>query len=91
MTISVDGKRHKSRLQVRHGDDFPRPYRSIEIVSPDYGDCLVYVTATGVPEWVDPLTVEVPFEYFITEITEPNEVYLKKRRLEKSGLKLVEG
>ena len=91
MTISIDGKKHKSRIHLRIGDEFPRPYRSIEIESPDYGECLVYVTAVGIPKWVAPLTVEVSFEYFITEITEPNAIYKKKRRLEKSGLKLVEG
>lgn len=91
MTISIDGKKHKSRIHVRNGDDFPRPYRSIEIESPDYGECLVYVTSVGIPKWIDPLTVEVPFEYFITEIQKPNAEYAKKRRLQKSGLKLVEG
>ena len=91
MTISIDGKKHKAGILVRHGDEFPRPYRSIEIDSPDYGECLIYVTAVGIPEWVDPLTVKVSMEYFITEITAPNAAYRKNRRLQKSGLKLVEG
>lgn len=78
MTISIDGKKHKGRLQMRFADgDFPRPYRSLEVTNPDYGECLIYVTAVGIPKWVDPLTVEVPYEYFITEVTKPNAAYLK--------------
>lgn len=91
MTISIDGKRHKGKIHVRNGDEFPRQYRSREVVNPDYGECLIYVTAVGVPYWVDPLTVAVPYEYYITEIKKPNAEYLKKQRLKKSGLKLVEG
>lgn len=91
MTISIDGKKHRGKLLVRHGEEFPRPYRNKEVYIPNYGECLIYVTAVGIPKWVDPLSVEVPYEYFITEIQEPNEEYLKKRRLQKSGLKLVEG
>lgn len=91
MTISIDGKKHKGRIRIRHGIDFPHQYRSMKVESPDYGECLVYVTAVGIPKWVDPLTVEVPYEYFITEVTKPNAIYKKKRRLQKSGLKLVEG
>lgn len=91
MTISIDGKTHKGRIRIRHGVDFPRSYRSMKVENPDYGECLIYVTAVGIPKWVDPLTVEVPYEYFITEVTKPNATYRKNRRLKKSGLKLVEG
>lgn len=91
MTISIDGKRHRTDFTVRHGNDFPRRYRSVTVKHSYYGDCLIYITAVGIPEWVDPLTVKVPIEFMITEIIEPSAEYKKKRRLEKSGLKLVEG
>lgn len=91
MTISIDGKKHKGRIRIRNGVDFPRPYRSRKVENPIYGECLIYVTAVGIPYWVDPLTVEIPYEYYITEVIKPNAEHLKKRRMQKSGLKLIEG
>lgn len=91
MTISVDGKNYKVNLKIPSGCKFPRPSRSTTIMIDSYGKCLVYVTAVGTPEWIDALTVTVPIECFITEVIEPNAAYLKKRRLKKLGLKLVEG
>ncbi|QTD40604.1 hypothetical protein [Sporosarcina sp. Te-1] len=59
MTISIDGKKYKSKILVRFSNDLPRPYRSIEIDCPDYGECLVYVVSVGIPEWEDPLNDQV--------------------------------
>ncbi len=91
MTISIDGKLYRGNLILRHGVDFPEQYRSITIEHSEYGECLIYITGVGTPYWEDPLTVKVPYTYYITEITEPSAEYVKKRRLQKSGLKLVEG
>lgn len=90
MTISIDGKKHRGKIRIRHGMDFPRRYRSMEIEHPNYGECLIYVTMVGTPYWVDPLTVEMPYEYYITEVTKPNAIYKKNRRVKKLGLKLME-
>lgn len=91
MTISIDGKKYKVNLDITSNSAFPRRYRSETITIDGYGKCLVYVTAVGTPEWVDALTVRVPIQCLITEIQEPSAEYKKKRRREKSGLKLVEG
>lgn len=91
MTISIDGKKYKVNLKITSGNKFPQKFRSKTIMIDAYGKCLIYVTAVGTPEWVDALTVKVPIECFITEVQEPNAEYLKKRRMQKSGLKLVEG
>ena len=91
MTISIDGKQHSGKIRVCHGIDFPKQYRSLKVKSADYGECLIYVTAVGTPYWIDPLTVEVPYTYYITEVTKPNTEYMKNRRRKNSGLKLVEG
>lgn len=91
MTISIDGKKYKVNLDITSRSTFPRRYRSETITIDGYGKCLVYVTDIGTPEWVDALTVRVPIQCMITEVREPSAAYLKKRRLQKSGLKLVEG
>lgn len=76
---------------MKYGEEFPRRYRNRTIEHPDYGDCVIYIIEVGIPEWTDRLTVKVPMKFFITEVTKPNSAYKKKRRLQKSGLKLVEG
>ena len=91
MTISIDGKKHKVNLKISSGNKFPQKFRSSTIMIDAFGKCLVYVTDVGTPEWIDALTVKVPIYVYITEVQEPNAAYLKKRRMQKSGLKLVEG
>lgn len=91
MTVSIDGKKYKVNLKITSGNKFPQKFRSKTITIDAYGKCLVYVTDVGTPEWVDALSVRIPIECFITEIQEPNAMYRKHRRMQKSGLKLVEG
>ncbi|MEK4403475.1 hypothetical protein MKZ26_03390 [Sporosarcina sp. FSL K6-6792] len=91
MTISIDGKVHGATLQIKYGEPFPRVYSNREIVSTDYGDCKVYITDVGIPEWSNRFIVKVFIKFYITEITEPSEYYLKEKRRKKTGLKLIEG
>ena len=91
MTISIDGKKRKVNLKIPSGYKFPQKFRSMTITIDSIGKCLVYVTDVGTPEWINALTARVTIYVYITEIIEPNAAYLKKRRLQKSGLKLVEG
>lgn len=91
MTISIDGKKYKVGLKIPTGYNFPRPCRSTTITIDKFGKCLVYITSVSTPEWIDAITAKVSIECYITEIQEPNETYLKKQRIQKSGLRLVEG
>jgi len=89
MSVSIDGKIHKSEINVKYGEYFPKAKRSMELHHPDYGYVLVYIIEIGQPRWTNKLSVKVPFKHYITDITKPNNKYLKAKKQAKSNLKVI--
>ncbi|APC48278.1 hypothetical protein BME96_08895 [Virgibacillus halodenitrificans] len=89
MSISIDGKKYLNNFEVKYGDPFPVPRRSMRLINPNYGTCLVYVISTGVPKWTNKMTVHVPMKYYITQIVEPNKKYRNHQKRNK--LQLIKG
>lgn len=80
LSISIDGRVHKSTLRVKYGEAFPLANRSMELNNKEYGHVLVYIIELGQPSWTEKFSVEIPFEYYITDIIKPSEKYLKDKR-----------
>lgn len=91
MSISIDGKEHIRNFEVKYGEEFPKPRRSMRLINPDIGTCLVYVISIGTPKWTNKMTVQVPMEYYITQIIEPNKKYRTNQKRKESNLQLVKG
>ncbi|WP_077324080.1 hypothetical protein [Virgibacillus siamensis] len=91
MSVSNDGKTHKSAINVKYGDPFPKAKRSMELYNKDYGNVLVYIKELGTPYWTERMTVKVPFRYYITGIIQPNNKYLEKKKQGKSNLRVIQG
>lgn len=89
MSVSIDGKAHIGVLEVKYGETFPNPRRSMELHNEEYGKVLVYIISTGVPEWTEKMTVNVPIKYYITDIMEPNKRYRNKQKIKKIGLRVL--
>lgn len=89
MSISIDGKIHKSIYKVRYGEPFPKEKRSQEMYSKTYGNVLVYIIELGQPKWTNHLTVEIPFKFYIQQIIKPSKKYENKKKRNKVGLKLI--
>ncbi|MFD1335783.1 hypothetical protein ACFQ4N_09505 [Oceanobacillus iheyensis] len=89
MSVSIDGELHRGQLEIKYGEEFPEPRKSTKIIIHDYGECLVYITAIGIPQWTNKMTVVVPFRYYITQILKPNKTYEKNQKRKKSNLTLV--
>lgn len=89
MSVSIDGKFHKGHINVKYGEAFPIPRRSMKLNNADYGNVLVYIIEVGQPEWTEKISVRVPFKYYITDILKPSKKYVNKERLKKSNLKVI--
>ncbi|MCJ7842632.1 hypothetical protein MUB24_17350 [Lederbergia sp. NSJ-179] len=68
MTISIDGKMHRTFLYIKFGQDFPRKYSNRKLYISGVGDVLVYITDVGVPQWTEKMTVKIKIWYYITQI-----------------------
>ena len=91
MAISIDGIEHSMKFEVKYGDDFPKPRRSMEVIHSRFGKCLIYVTSVGIPEWTNRMTVLVPMKFYITQIIDPSKKYLINQKRKTAHLKLVKG
>lgn len=87
MSVSIDGKVHKSVMNVKYGEEFPVAKRSMKLYSKTYGWVLVYIISLDQPKWTNKFSVQIPFRYYLTNILEPSEHYLGNQQ--KSHLKAI--
>jgi len=89
LSVSIDGKIHKGVITVKYGEPFPKANKSMEFHNETYGHVLVYIISLGQPKWTKKMTVEIPFRHYITQIIEPSEQYLRKKKCQKSNLTVI--
>jgi len=89
MSMSIDGKEWKGTINVKYGEPFPRLHRSTELENETFGRVLIYITNLGTPEWTTKMSVKIKIRYYITEIIKESQQYKNKKRLTKSGIRVV--
>jgi len=89
MSISIDGKEWTGTINVKYGEPFPRLHRSTELENETFGRVLIYITNLGTPEWTTKMSVKIKIRYYITEIIKESQQYKNKRRITKSGIRVI--
>lgn len=87
MSVSIDGKVHRSISVVKYGEPFPVAKRSTERYIESYGHVLIYIIELGQPKWTERLTVEIPMKFVITDIINPSKSYNDSKK--RNHLKLI--